>query len=66
MKKNDKLVSLQIPSKAHEILESYKRIKCKETLLVFSELIGIDLTDDFLVRIRIKTITEISTGNYAG
>ncbi|AVR46480.1 recombinase [Christiangramia fulva] len=58
MKKNDKLVSLQIPIKAQEILESYKKVRSEESELVFPELRGVDLTDDILVRIRIKTITR--------
>ncbi len=58
MKKNDKLVSLQIPVKAQEIPKTYSLIKCSTTDLVFPELRGIDLSDDNMVRTRIKTVTR--------
>ena len=58
MKKNDKLVSLQIPIKAQEILDKYRDIRIVDCDLVFPELRGIDLSDEIMVRTRIKTVTR--------
>ncbi len=58
MNKNDKLVSLQIPYKAQEILNKYRDIKILNSDLVFPELRGIDLSDEIMVRTRIKTVTR--------
>ncbi|WP_300438258.1 tyrosine-type recombinase/integrase [Christiangramia sp.] len=58
MKKNDKLVSLQIPFKAQKILDQYFPFKIDNSDLVFPELRYIDLDDDIQVRTRIKTVTR--------
>ena len=58
MNKNDKLVSLLIPIKAQEILNKYSVIRTVDSDLVFPELRGIDLSDEIMVRTRIKTVTR--------
>lgn len=58
MNKNDKLVSLQIPVKAQDILSKYREIRIEDCDLVFPELRGIDLSDEIMVRTRIKTVTR--------
>lgn len=58
MNKNNKLVSLQVPLKAQKILNQYQKIRSKNSDLVFPELRDIDLSDDILLRTRIKTITR--------
>ena len=58
MNKNDKLVSLQIPIKAQDILNKYLDTKIVDSDLVFPELRGIDLSDEIMVRTRIKTVTR--------
>lgn len=58
MNKNDKLVSLQIPFKAQEILNKYRDNRIVDSDLVFPELRGIDLSDESMVRTRIKTVTR--------
>jgi len=58
MKKNDKLVSLQIPTKAQKILDRYVSFRNENSDLVFPELRYIDLNDDIQVRTRIKTVTR--------
>ncbi|MBZ9631899.1 site-specific integrase [Salegentibacter sp. LM13S] len=58
MRKNDKLVSLQIPTKAQKILDLYLPKKSKTSDLVFPELRCTNLDDEIEVRTRVKTITR--------
>ncbi len=50
MGKNDKVDSLKIPDKAAAILRYYEQFKENESDLVFPELRGVDLSNDFVVQ----------------
>lgn len=56
MSKNSKLISFKIPDKAQKILDKYKPHLDSE--LVFDELKGIDLSNNKILRTRIKKVTR--------
>ncbi len=58
MGKNDKAGSLKIPDKAERILKYYEQFKENETDLVFPELKGVDLSDDWEVERKIAHKTS--------
>ena len=58
MGKNKKLVSLKVPDKAQAILDGYAHKKKKRSDLVFSDLKGVDFSDQKYLTTRVKTITR--------
>jgi len=58
MNKNDKAGSLKIPDKAVAILKHYEQFKVNEEDLVFPELKGVDLNDEFEVQRTISFKTS--------
>jgi integrase len=58
MNKNQKLVSLKIPSKAQKILHLYKTIVINENDLIFDELKGVNFDDVKTLRTRTKTVNR--------
>jgi site-specific recombinase XerD len=56
MSKNTKLVSLKVPDKAKRILDNYKLNS--DSKLVFEELSDINLSNNKVLRTRIKTVTR--------
>ncbi|WP_445737703.1 phage integrase SAM-like domain-containing protein [Mariniflexile sp.] len=56
MDKNNKWVSLKVPDKALKILDKLNREE--DTVYLFKELEGVDITDNRSLRTRIKTTTR--------
>ncbi|MCD6543374.1 MAG: site-specific integrase [Flavobacteriaceae bacterium] len=58
MNKNEKLVSLKVPGKAHVILDIYSKGKGSKNNLIFPELKNVDFRNEQDVMTRIKTSTR--------